>query len=306
MNKLTFELNALPPFRLDLTVWALRRRPNNIVDRWDGQYYRRVLTAGKKPLEVSVTQPEKKKSLLHVTARGDNIEQDAQLAAEASLKLLLGTGIDLSAFYRFARHDDRLRLLVQRFRGLKPPQFPSVFEAAVNAITCQQISLNVGIVILNRLITACGKAFTGKEGTAYAFPLPEDLAEAHPEALRKLGFSRQKVRALIELSQKITDKTINLDGLKEMDDETALKHLCDLRGIGRWSADYALLRGLGRIHIFPADDVGGRNRLQRLLDLKKPLDYKGTKRIIEHWRPYGGLIYFHLLLKGLEENKVLM
>lgn len=305
MNTVSFQLKPVPPFRLDLTAWALRRRANNIVDRWDRQCYRRVLTAEKKPLEISVTQPDKKKPLLHVTVEGSGIGPDARLAAEASLRKLLGTGIELSAFYIFARNDPRLRPIALRFRGLKPPQFPTAFEAAANAIACQQISLNVGIVILNRLITAYGRSLTVRDRTSHAFPLPEDLAEAKPETLRDLGFSRQKALALIELSQKISDGTVDLEMLKYMDDETAREHLHELRGIGRWSADYILLRGLGRIHIFPADDVGGRNRLQRLLALKKPLDFEGTRRIIERWRPYGGLIYFHLLLKGLEEEKVL-
>src|SRR5512142_1234972 len=42
MQSLSFHLRPLPPFRLDLTAWALRRRARNIVDRWDG-VYRRVL-----------------------------------------------------------------------------------------------------------------------------------------------------------------------------------------------------------------------------------------------------------------------
>ena len=41
MNMLS--LVPLPPFRLNLTVWALRRRPDNAIDRWDGQTYRHIL-----------------------------------------------------------------------------------------------------------------------------------------------------------------------------------------------------------------------------------------------------------------------
>ena len=52
----SFVLEPMPPFRLDLTVWALRRRPDNIVDRWDGQTYHRVLRLPAGPMEVAVTQ----------------------------------------------------------------------------------------------------------------------------------------------------------------------------------------------------------------------------------------------------------
>src|SRR5689334_22200136 len=52
----SFSLNVLPPFRLDLTVWVLRRRPENKMDRWDGKTYRRALVLNGKPAEVAVTQ----------------------------------------------------------------------------------------------------------------------------------------------------------------------------------------------------------------------------------------------------------
>ncbi len=56
MEHLTWALKPLPPFRLDLTVWTLRRRPSNTIDRWDGQSYRRVLPLEDKLVEVAVTQ----------------------------------------------------------------------------------------------------------------------------------------------------------------------------------------------------------------------------------------------------------
>ena len=74
-----------------------------------------------------------------------------------------------------------------------------------------------------------------------------------------------------------------------------------LRGVGRWTAEYVLLRGLGRTTIFPGDDVGARNNLQRWLQLAGPLDYEGVQRTLARWQRFGGLIYFHLLLDRLEE-----
>lgn len=62
-----------------------------------------------------------------------------------------------------------------------------------------------------------------------------------------------------------------------------------------------LLRGLGRTHVFPGDDVGARKNLQRWLNLVKPLDYAAVERTLKRWHPYGGLVYFHLLLDRLEE-----
>ena len=57
-----------------------------------------------------------------------------------------------------AAPDPLLGPLAERMRGLKPPRFPTVFEALVNGIACQQLSLAVGIHLLNRLTADRGRA----------------------------------------------------------------------------------------------------------------------------------------------------
>ena len=85
-----------------------------------------------------------------------------------------------------------------------------------------------------------------------------------------------------------------------LDDDDAVAELQALRGIGRWSAEYVLLRGLGRLNVFPGDDVGARNNLRRRLGITAALDYAGVRRITERWAPYSGLVYFHFLLAGID------
>jgi DNA-3-methyladenine glycosylase II len=121
------------------------------------------------------------------------------------------------------------------------------------------------------------------------------------EDLRKLGYSQQKARSLIDLARMVTENGLDLEALAPLEDSNALERLTALRGVGRWTAEYTLLRGLGRIHVFPGDDVGVRNRLKDWMRVARPLDYEGVRRLLNRWKPYGGLIYFHLLLKGLSE-----
>ncbi len=302
MGQLSFRLNPLPPFQLDYTVWVLRRRPDNIWDRWDGQAYRRVLWLDDTLLDIAVTQagpPEEPE--LKVMVTGKRLKPDTESKLTAVLERLLGLKSDLAGFYRLAAKDPRLKPLAVSFRGMKPPRYPSVFEALVNAITCQQFTLTSGIRLLSRLAETYGAACRNRNVVFHAFPRPEDLAGAEMEDLRKLGYSRQKARALIDLARRVTEKGFNLEESASFGDSKALERLTALRGVGRWTAEYVLLRGMGRIHIFPGDDVGVRNRLQTWMEVKKPLDYEGVLRILKRWKPYGGLIYFHLLLKGLRE-----
>lgn len=305
MKSQTFELRPTPPFRLDLTAWALRRRPHNSVDRWDGTTWRRVLVLESEPLEVSTMQlGTTDHPRLLVTLSGQCIPQHAKEFAVRLLRRTLGLSVDLSPFYRLADQDERLAPLMQRFRGLKPPRFPSIFEGLVNAIACQQLSLTVGIVLLNRLADRCGPAFSDDGTVRHAFPRPEDVLRLSPDSLRTLGFSYGKARYVLELVHACGTAQLDERRLEKLSDEEALRTLLDLRGIGRWTGEYVLLRGLGRINVFPGDDVGARNRLARWLDLDGPMDYGAVCNAVRKWQPYSGLVYLHLLLDGLAQSKI--
>jgi DNA-3-methyladenine glycosylase II len=297
----TFFLEPVAPFRLDLTVWTLRRRSHNLIDRWDGEIYRRTLALAEGPRDVAVIQTGPPNvPRLRVTVDGTPIRSREKRAVTLALEQLLGYRIDLAAFYRLASRDANLGPLAQRFRGMKPPRFPSMFEGIVNGIACQQLTLTVGIHLLNRLTENHGLAAAA--GRGHAFPQPVALAACSPETLRPLGFSRQKSRAMIELAQIGALGHAALESLASVPDEEAIARLQQLRGVGRWTAEYVLLRTLGRLHVFPGDDVGARNNLQRWLGLAKPLDYAGVGRVLARWKPYQGLIFFHLLLNQLAQT----
>jgi DNA-3-methyladenine glycosylase II len=296
-----FTVEPVPPFRLDHTARALQRRAINAVDRFDGSIYRRILIVDGRPLDVEVAQiapPEL--PMLRVIVRGAGLARCARSSVTSALARLLGLDRDLAEFYRTAASDPVLRPLAQAFCGLKPPRFATLFETLLNAFACQQVTLSLGVLLLNRLAEACAPALDGPGGRAFAFPSPEDLAGRAPDELRALGFSRQKARAIIELARALAEHRLDLDAIEHFDDRAAVARLCALRGVGRWSAEYVLLRGLGRLHVFPGDDVGARNNLQRWLGLLEPLDYDGVQRTLAKWQPFQGLVYLHLLLKALQ------
>lgn len=303
-REFSFELKPVPPFRLDFTVWVLRRRAENIIDRWDGETYRRVLPLGRGAATVAVRQTRSvDRPKIEVRVTGTRPSDSTKAAVTAAVQRLLGLTVDLGDFYRFAGSRPRLNRLASKFRGLKPPRFPTVFEALVNAIACQEVTLTLGIQLLSKVAKRYGRSVDG--GSTFAFPRPDDLADRRPGDFRRFGFTRHKGRAIVELSRAIAWDGANLEALAVQSDEAAAERLRAYRGIGRWSAEYALLRGLGRTHIFPGDDVGARNRLQRLLKLTEKLDYDAVERRLRAWRPYGGLVYFHMLLDGLADAGLL-
>lgn len=302
MKRTSFVLVPVPPFRLDLTVWALRRRPTNQIDCWDGNAFRRVLEIDHKPAEIFVQQngaADKPSLLVNITAQ--SLPSSGQKEVQNKLERMLGLRKELSSFYRLAKQDSKIAPLVEEFRGLKPPRFPTVFEAVANGIACQQLSLLVGILLLSRLAGKYGQTIGSSAADLRSFPAPEDLTGTRFRSLKALGFSGHKAEFLLAIASKLQRGNLDLENLEYCDNQAALQALEQLPGIGRWTAEYVLLRGLGRLNVFPGDDVGAQNNLARFLGRRKPLDYEEVRRAVAKWQPYAGFLYFHLLLARIRD-----
>ena len=300
VSQRSFSITPIPPFRLDLTVWALRRRPENAIDRWDGRTYRRILIIDVKQWKWPYTRVAAQSAT--TGSRCDRLKSyvAAGRIRKSVARTHAGNAERLETILQARNGDPRLQPLVEEFRGLKPPQFPTVFEAVANGIACQQLSLHVGILLLGRLSHRVGLLSADSKDALHAFPDPTDFSGVKVQSLKSLGFSANKSQALMDVSSAIRDQRLNLESLIELDNQAALERLVKLKRVGRWTAEYVLLRGLGRLDIFPGDDVGARNKLAHFLRKKKPLDYDGVRRAVADWQPYAGFVYFHLLLARIK------
>lgn len=295
----SFSLHPIAPFRLDYTVLALRRRSKNIIDCWDGKYYTRVFNIDNELIKVTIEQINSHNSPELLVLLNQPITPILHDKISHLIEMMFSLKRDLCPFYNIAKNDARLNSLVLKFMGVKPPRFPSLFETLINAISCQQISLDVGLQIQNRLIQHVGKRIQSKNGIFYAFPIPDDVCHCSVDELKKIGYSTQKSETIIRVSATLKEKQYDFDRLENMPNEELVHFLCQFKGVGRWTAEYVLLRGLGRMEVFPGDDIGAQNNLQKWLHLDEKLDYKKTLKITAQWHPYEGFIYFHLLLQKL-------
>jgi 3-methyladenine DNA glycosylase/8-oxoguanine DNA glycosylase len=273
-------LDVAPPYSLSLTVQVLRRVPTNIVDQWADGTYSRALRIGAEEYILRVRQ------LDTVT-----LEVVASRPCEAALPLLrrmLGLDVDLSQALQLAAADSRLGPVVQRFTGLRPPRFASLFETLGMTVPFQQVSLEAGQRFVNRLVERFGRS----RRALWLFPEPEAIANASLEDLRAAGLSTAKAATLRHVASLIVAGTLSEAEIERLPSREALRLLDDLPGIGPWTAGVILLRGFGRLDVFPHGDVGARRTLSHLLGRTSPIGDADETDVLEQLGPYRGLVYF--------------
>jgi DNA-3-methyladenine glycosylase II len=286
------ELSVAAPFRLDLTVSALRRLSTNIVDvlTSDGQYIR-AFESSRGPVVMRVAQLNH--GALTVTIDGDPREHERVLAL---VKRMLGVDRDVAHFSRAAEGIPWLSALAQRMRGVRPPRYPTLWEACANAIVFQQISLHAASAIMRRLIVALGRPVDSEGVVVYSFPTVEGFLGVDDDVLRAAGLSPGKLSTLRRVAESLAAGVLDEVILEERASPDAAALLCAIKGIGPWTATVILLRGLGRLDVFPMNDTS----VARNLSMVSGPDRIDVESTLDSLSPQQGMLYYHLLLARLE------
>jgi DNA-3-methyladenine glycosylase II len=203
----------------------------------------------------------------------------------------VSAGLDLRPFYRMTAGHPVMARVAGRLRGLKPLRPPELFDMAVIAVTEQQISLHAAYRVRTRFLQLFGTEVDG----VTAFPSPRELAGRTVEELRACGLSGRKARYLLELARGIVEGRVDLDELENMDDRQAREYLTSLRGFGLWTAEYIMVRGLGRTDVVPADDLGIRSLVGLYLGDGSRMTAEEARRALAPFAPWRGLAAFYLL-----------
>jgi DNA-3-methyladenine glycosylase II len=203
------------------------------------------------------------------------------------------TGLD-----HLRRSDRVMRSLIDQVGPFAMRLERNRFQALVSSIIAQQISGAAARSIGMRL-----KQLLAPERIA-----PETLARLTPAQLRQAGVSPQKSAYLLDLSQKVLNGEVRLRRLPRLPDDEVIRDLVQVKGIGVWTAQMFLIFSLGRMDVFPHDDLGIRVALRNLYRLKDLPDKTTSHQIAEPWRPFATLASWYCwrsldLVKKSKENR---
>lgn len=184
-----------------------------------------------------------------------------------------------SALCHLRAADPVMRRLIRKTGPFRLRLHRDRFDALVSSILSQQISRKAARSIRMRL-----DQYLAPEKIS-----PANLARLNIEDLRSVGISKQKATYLLDLANRVAEGDLRLARMGKMPDDEIIEALVQVKGIGVWTAQMFLIFSLGRLDVFPHDDLGLRVALRNLYGLDDLPDRHVSHQIAVPWRPYASV-----------------
>ena len=288
MDRLTASIKPVAPFNFELTAgYHTYFQSRYGTDTMEDGVYRRLLDLDDKLVLASVRSigtldaPE-----LALELQGPELSPDDVESATGRVSWLLGVNQGLAPFYELGRADQAMAGLVEQFYGLHLPHTASVFEALVLAVLGQQISTSVARIIRTLLIETFGPSAEFDGETYYAFPRPASIWASSPAELHTMKLTQRKSEYVHGLAESALDPEMGLERLEELTDREIVEKLVALRGVGMWTAQWALIRAVGRPDALPLGDLALRRVVSRLFMDGEDVNDAKVEEIAQRWSPY--------------------
>lgn len=294
-----FSIRPEGPFSLDLTLQRYRLFGEDAAHAYvNGVYHRVVEISGKLWVYTLSEGRSSHEVCIQVRILGGRAQQAQRAAVESEIYQALSLDMALEPFYRWAATDPTLAELITRCYGMRPPRPPNLFEALITSISAQQVNLGFATLTRSRLIKRFGASIAFNGRVFYAFPRPESLADASLQELREMQFSWRKAEYIVNLAQLVASGVLRLEELPALPNEAIIERITQVKGLGRWTADWLLARGLGRGDVVAAGDLGVRKALGKFYFGGVTPSSDEVRRYAARWGTFQNLTV-HYLLAGL-------
>ena len=149
------------------------------------------------------------------------------------------------------------------------------FTTLARAIVGQQISVAAAQAVWDRVVLASKKKIN-----------PKNILTLSVQELRDAGLSGRKVEYIRDLADHFDSGRLHANQWQEMDDESVIKELSSIRGIGRWTAEMFLIFNMVRPNILPLDDVGLIKAISLNYFSGEPVSRHEAREVAANWAPW--------------------
>lgn len=174
--------------------------------------------------------------------------------------------------------DEKLKKLIEQHGHFKLKKQKNLCLYLCYSIMSQQLSTKVAGVIKKRFLNL----YDGE-------PTPQQIIDTPFEKLRGVGLSNAKVNYIKNVAKFEIELGMDHKKLSKMDNEEVIAYLTQIKGVGRWTTEMLLMFALCREDIFAPDDLGLRQAVIGLYDLKhrkKKIMNDKIIKIAQQWSPY--------------------
>lgn len=290
------QLQPVPPYDFALSLRLARFLSVLDVAR-NGDYWRAVDLAGTLALiRVANSGTLDNPSLdVYRMASSGPVDDRALLTRAAHL---LGVAADLRPFYDYSRQQPLLWAVVEPLVGLKHCCTDSLFEALMLTIIEQQIALNLAQRGERWLLAWADNTIMYEGETFYSFARPAQLARATINDLTPLKITRIRMGVMIDIARQQVAGQLDLEALQTTTPDQAQQQLIQLKGVGHWTAAWAVIRGLGYDQYIGENDVALQAAVNHYF-YQQP--GRAAKTVVSDTlrphAPYAGALSFHLLMR---------
>lgn len=276
-------------FSFEHTLAFLQRSPKEVLHRVDSERVTKALVVESAPVVFEVRESQKG---LAVERLVGSLSKKGEAHIAAYVRDWFDLHTDLAPFYRMAAKDELLKPLAKAYRGYRIVGQPDLFESLVWAVLGQQINLAFAYTLKSRFVTSFGQSVVWNGVPHFVFPEPAVVSKIKPEQLLALQFSRQKAAYTIHIAEAFLSGEVSKEKLAGLSLEDAKVELRKIKGVGNWTANYALMKTFRYPDAFPLEDAGLHNAIRQQLNLKSKPGLERVKKIFKKykgWEAYATL-----------------
>lgn len=304
--KQTFILTPLAPFSLALSAQIFTGLNGQVRSYADG-VYSQVLHVDGMLVLAKITQHgtiQKPELTIELTSN-QPITSKTLTCAQKTIEYIFNLNLDLKEFYRHTEKDTTMHKITQTLYGLKYPTTPTAFESLLDSIVEQQISIKIARTIEERLAQKFGDKLQLDSECHYAFPSPQNIDAASINDIKSCGLSQRKAEYIYGAAHRIIRGDLDLEGMKTNPDlDAVIVGLDAIKGIGVWTAELTLFRGMQHLEVLPADDFGIRRVISNFYYGGGPIKAPEAREIGKAWGKWQGLAAFYLLSAEFNNVKI--
>lgn len=284
-----FSIDAPQEFDFRLCLDFLKRSPKEKLHTVDGDSVNKLIDSGGDSILLRLSHSDKK---LLAEVLNKTISDDKKKSLERYVRDWFDLDTDLKPFYKLAEDDKLLGNLVKRFYGYRIIGQPDLYESLIWAVLGQQINLAFAYTLKQRFVEKYGTSLEWAGRQHYLFPSFHTISTISPDELLPLQFSRQKANYTVGISQAFAEGKISKQMLTGLPLQQAKEILIQTKGIGNWTANYALMKTFRYPNAFPLEDAGLHNAIKNLKKMKTKPSLDQVKRIFNKykgWEAYATL-----------------